>query len=159
MSDFDDYGVPSLSDAGIEKAAEAIYEQLPKNRDALRSHRIESEDSPQQFRAPGADEAEQPVYTARREQLRARLLRALTRVSRRWEEGGRGDSAVDCYLRCIDADELCEAFYRNLMLCYQRQGDVAEAVATFERLQAVLAARLRSMPSPETQAIHDGLRA
>jgi DNA-binding SARP family transcriptional activator len=105
------------------------------------------------------DEAEQPAYIARREQLRARLLRALTRVARRWEESGRSDAAVDCYLRCIDADELCEAFYRNLMLCYQRHGDLAEALATYERLKAVLAARLRSVPSPETQAIHAGLRA
>jgi DNA-binding SARP family transcriptional activator len=104
------------------------------------------------------DESEQPAYAGRREQVRARLLRSLTRVSRQWEEAGSGDSAVDCYLRCIDADELCEAFYRNLMLCYQRQGDVADAAATFERLQAVLAARLRSAPSPETQAIHDSLR-
>ena len=105
------------------------------------------------------DEAEQPAYIARREQLRARLLRALTRVARRWEESGRSDAAVDCYLRCIDADELCEAFYRNLMLCYQRHGDLAEAQATYARLQAVLAARLRSAPSPETQAIHASLRS
>jgi two-component SAPR family response regulator len=104
------------------------------------------------------DEAEQPAYIARREQLRSRLLRALVRVARRWEETGRSDAAVDCYLRCIDADELCEAFYRNLMLCYQRLGDPAEALATFERLQAVLAARLRTVPSPETRAIHAGLR-
>jgi DNA-binding SARP family transcriptional activator len=105
------------------------------------------------------DESEQPAYIARREQLRARLLRALTRVARRWEEGGRRDAAVDCYLRCIDADEVCEAFYRNLMLCHQRHGEPAEALATYERLRAVLAARLRSLPSPETQTIHASLRA
>ena len=105
------------------------------------------------------DEAEQPAYIARREQLRARLLRALSRVARRWEEGGRRDAAVDCYLRCIDADELCEAFYRNLMLCHQRHGESAEALATYDRLHAVLAARLRSVPSPETQAIHASLRS
>ena len=105
------------------------------------------------------DEAEQPAYIARREQLRARLLHALTRVARRWEEGGNSDAAVDCYLRCIHADELCEAFYRNLMLCYQRRENVAEALATYDRLQAVLAAHLKSSPSPETQAIRANLRA
>jgi DNA-binding SARP family transcriptional activator len=105
------------------------------------------------------DEAEQPAYIARREQLRARLLRALTRVARRWEDRQDGEAAVDCYLRVIDADELCEPFYRNLMLCYQRRGEVAEALATYDRLHAVLAARLRSTPSPETQAIRAGLRA
>jgi DNA-binding SARP family transcriptional activator len=104
------------------------------------------------------DEAEQPAYIARREQLRARLLRALTRLARRWEDRQDDEAAVDCYLRFIDADELCEPFYRNLMLCYQRRGEVAEALATYDRLHAVLAARLRSTPSPETQAIHTGLR-
>jgi DNA-binding SARP family transcriptional activator len=76
------------------------------------------------------DDIEQPSYTVRREQLRARLLRTLTRVGRHWEESGRGETAVDAYLRCIEVDEQCEAFYRNLMLCHQRQGNAAEALAT-----------------------------
>jgi ATP/maltotriose-dependent transcriptional regulator MalT len=105
------------------------------------------------------DEAEQPAYIARREQLRARVLHAFTRCARRWEEAGNRDAAVDCYLRSVQADELCEAFYRNLMLCYQRHGDAAAALATYERLRAVLAARLKSVPSPETQTICDKLRA
>jgi DNA-binding SARP family transcriptional activator len=104
------------------------------------------------------DEDEQPAYIAAREQLRARLLRVITRCARRWEERGQGDAAVDCYQRCIDADELCEAFYRNLMLCHQRQGDLADALATYDRLQAVMAARLKCAPSPETQAIRAALR-
>jgi DNA-binding SARP family transcriptional activator len=104
------------------------------------------------------DEAEQPTYIARREQIRGRLLRVLTRTSRRWEELGHADAAVDCYLRCIDADELCEALYRTLILCYQRHGEVAEALATYDRLHALLAARLKSEPSPELQTIRAGLR-
>jgi LuxR family transcriptional regulator, maltose regulon positive regulatory protein len=105
-----------------------------------------------------SDEAEQPAYIARREQLRARLLRTLNRVAQRWEASGHGDLAVDGYLRCIDADELCEAFYRHLMQCHQRRGDVAEAQATYRRLQTVLAARLAGPPSSETQAVHASLR-
>ncbi len=105
-----------------------------------------------------SDDIEQPAYTVRREQLRARLLRTLARVARHWEPSGRGEIAVDGYLRCIDADEQCEAFYRNLMLCYQRQGNPGEALATYARLQAVLAARSKSVPSAETEAIRAGLR-
>jgi len=104
------------------------------------------------------DEAEQPSFIACREQLRSRLIRMVNRVARRCEESGRTDAAVDCYLRCIDADELCEPLYRNLMLCYQRHGETAEALATYERLRTVLAARLKTMPSPETQGIYAGLR-
>ena len=105
------------------------------------------------------DDDGQPAYLSRREQLRARLLRALARAARRWEESGRGDAAIDCYLRCIDADEQGEAFYRHLMLCHQRQGDSAEALATYERLQTVLSARSRGTPSAETQAVYARLRA
>jgi DNA-binding SARP family transcriptional activator len=111
------------------------------------------------YRGPFLPEEEtQPAYIARREQQRARVLRVVGRSVRRWEDAGRHDTAVDCYLRCIDADELCEAFYRNLMLCHQRQGDLAEALATYDRLQAVMAARLKCAPSPETQAIRAALR-
>jgi ATP/maltotriose-dependent transcriptional regulator MalT/DNA-binding SARP family transcriptional activator len=100
-----------------------------------------------------ADESEQPAYIACREHLRARLLRCLTRTARRWEESGRGEVAIDCYLRCIEADPLFEAAYRNLMLCHQRMGEAAEARATYERLRTMLAARLKSAPSAETQAV------
>jgi ATP/maltotriose-dependent transcriptional regulator MalT/DNA-binding SARP family transcriptional activator len=104
------------------------------------------------------DEDEQPGYIAAREQWRARLLRTITRCARHWEEQGSGDAAVDCYQRCIDADDLCESLYRNLMLCHQRQGEVADALATYDRLRAVMAARLKCLPSPETQAVRSALR-
>ena len=103
------------------------------------------------------DESEQPSYIGCREQIRTRLLRSLTRVARAWEEAGMPDAAVDCYLRCIDADGLCEIFYRNLMLCYERRGEHAEALSTYERLRTALAVRLKVMPSPETQAVYASL--
>jgi DNA-binding SARP family transcriptional activator len=81
----------------------------------------------------------------------------VTRVARRWEETGMPETAIDCYLRCIDADALCEAYYRNLMLCYQRRGEHAEALFTYERLRTALSAQLKSLPSPETQAVYAGL--
>jgi DNA-binding SARP family transcriptional activator len=103
------------------------------------------------------DESEQPSFIACREQIRGKLLRCLTRVARWWEDNGMPEAAIDCYLRCIDADGLCEAFYRNLMLCYQRRGERAEALATYERLRTVLSTRLKVMPSPETQAVYTTL--
>ncbi len=105
------------------------------------------------------DESEQPSYIAGREQVRARLLRCLTRVARRWEEARAGDAAADCYLRLLEIDPLYEAAYRNLMLSYQRCGDEVEARAVYERLRTLLAARLKSEPSPETRAVLEGLSA
>jgi ATP/maltotriose-dependent transcriptional regulator MalT/DNA-binding SARP family transcriptional activator len=145
-------------------ALEQILEQLDE---ALRLPPAESAESMLRsltdqmlalYRGPFlADESEQPAYIACREQLRARVLRCLARAARRWEEGGRRDAAIDCYLRCIEADPLFEAPYRNLMLCYQRAGDAAEARSIYERLRTMLAARLKSAPSPETQAIFAAL--
>jgi DNA-binding SARP family transcriptional activator len=105
------------------------------------------------------DESEQPSYIACREQLRLRLLRCLARLARRWEDAGRPETAAECYLRLIEADPLFEAPYRNLMLSYQRAGDVVEARASFERLKTLLAARLKAAPSPETQAVYASLKA
>ena len=103
------------------------------------------------------DESEQPSYIACREQLRARLLRCLTRASRAREEAGRVEAAADWYARCIDADPLFEAAYRNLMLLMQRRGEAAEARAVYERLRTVLSTRLKTMPAPETQALYTAL--
>ena len=105
------------------------------------------------------DESEQPSYIACREQIRGKLLRCLTRVARWWEDNGMPEAAIDCYLRCIDADGLCEAFYRNLMQCYQRRGERSEALATYERLRTALSTRLKVMPSQETQAVYTALLA
>jgi ATP/maltotriose-dependent transcriptional regulator MalT/DNA-binding SARP family transcriptional activator len=105
------------------------------------------------------DESEQPAYIACREQVRMRLLRCLARVARRWEDAGQPEAAAECYLRCIEVDPLFEAPYRNLMLSYQRSGDLVEARATYERLRTILQARLKAAPSPETQAVYAGLKA
>ena len=104
------------------------------------------------------DDVEQPTFIARREQLRARITRVFARVGGLWEQGGKHDVTVDWYQRCIDADEQCEAFHRNLMLCYQRHGDEAAALGTYARLRTVLATRLKTEPSAETEAIRASLR-
>jgi len=105
------------------------------------------------------DESEQPAYIACREQIRARLLRFVARLARGWEEAGSPMSAAEVYLRCIDVDELCEPFYRQLMLCYQRSGEPGEAIATYERLRTAFAMRMKTMPAAETQALYASLRS
>jgi ATP/maltotriose-dependent transcriptional regulator MalT/DNA-binding SARP family transcriptional activator len=103
------------------------------------------------------DESEQPSYIACREQLRARFLRCLMRAARVLEEAGRGEAAVDLYVRCIESDPLFEAAYRNLMLLFERRSEQGEARAVYERLRTTLSTRLKMMPSPETQAVFAAL--
>ena len=105
------------------------------------------------------DESEQPSYIACREQVRARLLRFLGRIARGWEDAGAPEAAAEAYLRFIEADELCEPLYRNLMQCFQRSGAAIDALTTYERLRTILAARLKTMPSAETQSLYAGLKS
>src|SRR5262249_6688815 len=105
------------------------------------------------------DESEQPSYIACREQIRARLLRILARVARAWEETRAQEVAADTYLRFIEADELCEPLYRNLMQCFQRSGATFDALTTYERLRTILATRLKTMPSAETQSLYASLKS
>lgn len=159
----------SLNPALVWVDTWALEAAIAAIEDALRAPRSEASGAALQaltdeafalYRGPFLpDESEQPGFIACREQLRARLLRCLARVARRWEEAGQPGRAADCYLRCIDADNLFEAPYRNLMLCYQRAGDPIEARATYERLRTIFSARLKMMPSPETQAVLAGLQS
>ncbi|HKE39573.1 MAG TPA: BTAD domain-containing putative transcriptional regulator [Casimicrobiaceae bacterium] len=105
------------------------------------------------------DESEQPSYIACREQVRGRLLRFLGSVARSWEEAGTGEVGADAYQRFIEADELCEPLYRNLMQCFQRNGATIDALTTYERLRTILSARLKTMPTPETQSLYATLKS
>jgi DNA-binding SARP family transcriptional activator len=104
------------------------------------------------------DESDQSAYLARREQLRARLLRALGQA---WPSDGDEHSAaeVDAWARCIQADELHEPFHRELMMALQRRGEVSRAAAAYQHLRALLAARLHLEPAPETQAVYQDMLA
>lgn len=104
------------------------------------------------------DESDQSAYLARREQLRARLLRALGQA---WpaEADARATAQVDAWARCIQADELHEPFHRELMLALHRRGDTSRAAAAYQHLCALLAARLHLQASPETQAVYQDILA
>lgn len=128
--------------------------------DALARQQALMEETLELYRGPFLpDETDQPAYIACREQIRARLLRAVGRLSRALEDSGRFEAAADYYSRCIQADPLFEAPYRHLMLCLARAGDHAEARATYERLRTLFSTRLKASPSAETQAVFAGLVA
>jgi two-component SAPR family response regulator len=86
-------------------------------------------------------------------------MRCLTRVARACEEAGQPERGADCLQRLIDADPLYELPYRQLMLALQRAGDLTEARSTYERLRAALSAKLKTMPSAETQEVYASLGA
>ena len=134
------------------RGAEACKDETLRRESAERALEI--------YRGPFlSDESEQPAYIACREQVRARLMRFVIRIVRGWEEAGAPRTAVEYLLRFVESDELYEPFHRQLMLCYQRSGAPVEAVGAYERLRTLLAARLKSMPSAETQALYASLKS
>jgi DNA-binding SARP family transcriptional activator len=89
----------------------------------------------------------------RGELLRNRFLALVVAAARHFEGRESWQSAADCYLRGLDADDLVEELYARLMLCYQRLGRRSEAVQVYRRCRHVLANQLGIAPSAETEAI------
>jgi len=114
----------------------------------------------QTYRGPFLpDESDPPVYIGFREHVRGRLLRCLAVATGRLQKEGDRDAAIDAYVRLIDRDPLFEAAHRKLMECYLERGAQADGIAAYERLRALLAAKLRTYPSPETQGVYARLRS
>ena len=75
------------------------------------------------------------------------------------EKTGEFDKAVECYRMGIEVDPLAEKLYQSLMVCLQRLGRIAEALATYRRCKKNLRATLDIEPSDRTEAIHRSLQA
>jgi ATP/maltotriose-dependent transcriptional regulator MalT/DNA-binding SARP family transcriptional activator len=105
------------------------------------------------------DRGERPWALGAREQLRARLLRAVGALGNYFEQIGKWRRAADLYERGLESDPLAESLYRRLMQCHQRQGRTAEAIETFNRCRRVLKAELDVEPSEETRDLYARLTA
>jgi DNA-binding SARP family transcriptional activator len=103
-------------------------------------------------------ESDLPVYIGFREYMRGRLLRGVSAIAARLQKEGDHDAAIDAYARLVDRDPLFEAPHRKLMECYLGRGAQADGVAAYERLRALLASKLRTYPSAETQGVYARLR-
>ena len=102
-----------------------------------------------------ASEGDDPRYVGLRERLRNKFERCVGELARYFETAGEWELAVDCYIRSLEADELAEAFYRRLMLCYRELGRQAEAVDVYNTCKRVFNAELNIEPSPETKAVYE----
>lgn len=89
-----------------------------------------------------------------RDALRARLIRALTRLGGRLEQTGDWSAAADLYRRGLEADNLAEPLYRGLMRSLAARGDHAEALNAFRRCRELFSVVLGLRPSSETEALH-----
>jgi ATP/maltotriose-dependent transcriptional regulator MalT/two-component SAPR family response regulator len=102
-----------------------------------------------------ASEGDDPRYVGLRERLRTRFERCVGELARYFESLGDWEQAIDCYTRSLEVDELAEAFYRKLMLCYREMGRQAEAVDVYNACKRIFNAELNIEPSPETKAVYE----
>lgn len=93
-----------------------------------------------------------------RERLRGRFLKLVAGLGEHYERKGKLKTAVDVYLKGIEADRLREEFYQHLMLCYQKLGQQAEAINIYNLCRAELSSGLGIAPSKMTESILSSIR-
>jgi LuxR family transcriptional regulator, maltose regulon positive regulatory protein len=96
-----------------------------------------------------------PGAQARRERLRQQLYRLVSEAGRDQEEHAQWHSAEQLYRRGLEVEPLCEAFYRQLIVCLKHQGRHAEALDAYYRCREVLKHELGAVPSPDVRLLID----
>jgi len=92
-----------------------------------------------------------------RERMRSKFLRHLIDIAHFWEQHNKWHSAIQCYQKGLEVDDLAEQFYQQLMICYQQLGRRSEALAVYQRCRTTLSIVLGISPSSETEGIRKSL--
>jgi two-component SAPR family response regulator len=93
-----------------------------------------------------------------RERLRSKYIYNLLETGRYWETHGFWEKAAVCYQKGLDVDDLIEAFYQRLMVCYLERQRYSEGMAVYRRCCRILSVTLGLQPETETEAIYTGLK-
>jgi DNA-binding SARP family transcriptional activator len=86
-----------------------------------------------------------------REHMRGRYIDVIGAAGKYWAQRGKWDKATASFQRGIEVDCLAEEFYQGLMVCYQKQGQTAQAVRTYKKCCSALSTALDVGPSPKTK--------
>lgn len=100
-----------------------------------------------------------PWALVARQQLAARIVRAVDRIGARLEDEGQRPMAIENYQRALEVDPVAENVCRRLMSALVEEGRQTEALAAYERCAAACELYLGAPPSPLTRALAEGLRA
>ena len=92
-----------------------------------------------------------------RERLRSKYIRMVGKLGQFYQQAGEYEKAVGWYLIGLETEDLAEEFYQQLMLCYEKLGNKAEAAKIYNRCSRMLSSLLGIEPSPKTKAIYKEL--
>ncbi|MEO8005192.1 MAG: response regulator [Betaproteobacteria bacterium] len=98
-------------------------------------------------------ETQEGWAVAARDRLKAKFVRAVALIGNSLEARRQWDQAATLFSRALELDNLSEALYRRLMVCYRELGEPAEALNAYRRCREMLSIVLGVRPSPETEAI------
>ena len=89
-----------------------------------------------------------------RERLRESHLTALASLARLYVTWSQLSKAIELYQRLLVRDPYQEAAHRELMRCFQRQGNRAAAVQQYQDCVEILQDELGLRPTPETENLY-----
>lgn len=88
------------------------------------------------------------------ERLRDKFIKYVDKLAGYYLDMDRFEASIDAYNAGIEVDDLCEMFYRGLMLCYKRSGNRNEAIKAYKRCKSALSTVLGTEPSEETEKLY-----
>ncbi|MCZ6797757.1 MAG: BTAD domain-containing putative transcriptional regulator [Gammaproteobacteria bacterium] len=94
-----------------------------------------------------------------RDHWKSRFVRFACETAESLKDSQQLDEAITFLQACLDAEDLAEGIYRQLMLYYQQLGRKAESIEIFNRCSNTLGTRLGVEPSAETKRIYEDLMA
>jgi non-specific serine/threonine protein kinase len=97
-------------------------------------------------------------HTIRREELRRKYLDALLTLGQLFFVDEQYARAVDAYRRVIKHDNFLETAHRELMRCYVRMGERAQAMRHYQSLERLMHDEFGSPPASETVELYERLR-
>jgi len=98
-------------------------------------------------------------YLPRRERLAQKYVELIfTLAQRRWDADDYSAAAA-LYRQAISHDPYLEAAYRELMRCLAQMGERTQALRVYTELARTIKQEFAALPSPETQALYQRLRA
>jgi adenylate cyclase len=98
-------------------------------------------------------ETQEAWAVAARDRLKAKFVRAVAVIGGSLENRREWEPAIALFSRALELDNLAEALYRRLMVCYRELGEPAEALNVYRRCREMLSIVLGVKPSPETEGV------
>lgn len=105
------------------------------------------------------DDLDESWAAVTRQRCQRQFEHVVLEAARVHEDHANWDDALDCYTEALSRNETAESFHRGRMRCLASLGREADALAAYSQLRRLLAVRLGSAPSSETNELAERIRS